>query len=148
MAKIIKNIRHFGIAITDIQKSLHFYCDLLGFKIIRQMNENGKYIDNMLKLQNVKVTTIKLGIDDDNTLVELLKFESHEELSNLSKIYSIGASHLALTVSDLENLYMSLIESGIEFNAPPQLSPDGLVKVTFCKDPDGTPIELVEELKQ
>ena len=27
---------------------------------------------------------------------------------------------------------------------PPQKSPDGLVKVTFCNDPDGTPVELVE----
>ena len=41
---------------------------------------------------------------------------------------------------------MDLSEKNIKFNAPPQKSPDGLVKVTFCKDPDGTPIELVEML--
>ena len=37
-------------------------------------------------------------------------------------------------------------QSGIKFNAPPQLSPDGYAKVTFCFDPDGTPVELVQVL--
>ena len=40
----------------------------------------------------------------------------------------------------------SLTEEGIEFNYPPQTSPDGKVKVAFCRDPDGTLIEMVEEL--
>ena len=44
------------------------------------------------------------------------------------------------------SVYSELSKKNIEFNTPPQKSPDGLVKVTFCKDPDGTPIELVEML--
>ena len=43
--------------------------------------------------------------------------------------------------------YNRLVEAGVYFNSPPQLSPDGFAKVTFCKDPDGSLIELVEELR-
>mgnify|MGYP000114723570 CR=1 FL=1 len=43
-------------------------------------------------------------------------------------------------------IYQKLTESGVKFNAPPQLSPDGYAKVTFCLDPDNTPVELVQVL--
>ena len=36
---------------------------------------------------------------------------------------------------------------GIEFNAPPQDSPDGYAKVTFCRGPENLLIELVEQIK-
>ena len=59
---------------------------------------------------------------------------------------AIGPTHVAFTVSDLDQLFARLTEQSVRFNAPPQLAPDGKAKVTFCFDPDGTPIELVEEL--
>ena len=72
-----------------------------------------------------------------------LDFKSHND-NEIRNFYTIGASHVALTVDNLEDLYKHLSENNVKFNAPPQKSADGLVKVTFCNDPDGTPIELVE----
>jgi hypothetical protein len=42
--------------------------------------------------------------------------------------------------------YNRLKDEGVSFNSPPQLSPDGYAKVTFCRAPEGTFIELVEVL--
>jgi len=128
-----------------MENSLKFYRDQLGLKIIKDMDEQGNYLDNMLSLNNVHVRTVKLSANENTTLVELLQFESHND-NEIRNFYTIGASHVAFTVDNLEKLYMDLSEKNIKFNAPPQKSPDGLVKVTFCKDPDGTPIELVEML--
>ena len=107
------------------------------------MNEQGVYVNNMLSLDNVQVRTVKLSADVGNTLIELLDFKSHND-NEVRNFYTIGASHIALTVDNLEDLYNYLSENNVKFNAPPQKSPDGLVKVTFCNDPDGTPIELVQ----
>ena len=88
-------------------------------------------------------------IDPNNNILELLYFNSHPELSDTNKLRrltEIGCSHFALTVNDLDTLYSTLKEQGIEFNHPPQVSDDGNVKVAFCRDPDGTFIEMVEEL--
>jgi len=142
---LIKEIRHIGIVVNNMENSLKFYRDLLGLKIIRDMDEHGNYIDNMLSLDNVQVRTVKLSADIGNTLIELLDFKSHTD-DEIRNFYTIGASHVALTVDNLEDLYKHLTKNNVKFNAPPQKSPDGLVKVTFCKDPDGTPIELVEML--
>ena len=45
---------------------------------------------------------------------------------------------------NLQKTYEYLLKNGVKFNAPPQLPPGGNAKVTFCEDPDGTPIELVQ----
>ncbi len=126
-----------------MENSLKFYRDLLGLKIIKDMDEQGVYIDNMLSLDNVQVRTIKMSADIGNTLIELLDFKSHID-DEIRNFYTTGVSHVALTVDNLDDLYKNLSANNISFNAPPQESPDGLVKVTFCNDPDGTPIELVE----
>ncbi len=140
---MIKEVRHVGIVVNNMENSLKFYRDLLGLKVIKDMDEQGVYIDNMLSLDNVQVKTVKLSADTGNTLIELLDFKSHND-NEVRNFYTIGASHIALTVDNLEDLYKHLSANNIKFNAPPQKSPDGIVKVTFCNDPDGTPIELVE----
>ena len=142
---MIKEVRHIGIVVKNIENSLKFYRDLLGLKIVRDMNEHGNHLDNMLSLDNVEVRTVKLSVNENITLIELLEFKSHND-NEVRNFYTIGASHVAFTVQDIEKLYQDLSKKNIKFNAPPQKSPDGLVKVTFCKDPDGTPIELVEIL--
>jgi catechol 2,3-dioxygenase-like lactoylglutathione lyase family enzyme len=142
---LIKEVRHVGIVVKNMESSLKFYRDLLGLKIVRDMAEHGNHLDNMLSLDEVQVRTVKLSANDNITLIELLEFKSHND-NEVRNFYTIGASHVAFTVQDIEKLYENLSEKNIKFNAPPQKSPDGLVKVTFCKDPDGTPIELVEIL--
>ena len=142
---MIKDVRHFGIVVTNMKRSLEFYKDFLGLKIERELHESGKFLDNMLKMENVNVHTVKMSVSGGTTLVELLEFESHpKSLSNNNAISNIGASHLAFTVDNLNDIYTKLKSVGVEFNAPPQNSSDGYAKVTFCHDPDGTPIELVE----
>lgn len=144
MTKAVKETRHIGIAVTNMKKSLHFYRDLLGLEIVREMDESGEYIDNMLSINNVNVKTVKMSANNGVTLIELLEFKSHPKENQQREIYDIGASHVAFTVENLNEMYEYLLNLGVKFNAPPQTSPDKFVKVTFCKDPDGTPIELVE----
>ena len=138
-------IRHFGIVVRDMERSLQFYRDLLGLTVRRSMNESGDYIDNMLALDNVRVMTVKMASESDAAQVELLEFDSPRCRPGPEReIYAIGPSHVAFTVEDLEEVRRRLAEAGVPFHAPPQESPDGYAKVTFCKDPDGTPVELVE----
>jgi len=142
----MKNIRHFGIVVTDIEKSLEFYRDTLGFKIKIDALEEGKFIDAILGLKGVKVRTVKMAADDGN-LIELLWYQSHKgkKIEN-KEIFDIGASHPAFTVENLDDEYKRLKEKGVKFIFSPQISPNGKAKVAFCYDPDGVPIELVEEL--
>ena len=142
---MIKGIRHTGIVVVDLKTSLHFYRDLLGFQIVKQMKESGDFIDNILSLKNVTITTVKMAAPDGQ-MIELLHYHSHPRIQNLREICDIGITHTAFTVEDLNSEYDRLKGEGVRFNAPPQRSPDGYAKVTFCRAPEGTLIELVEVL--
>ena len=139
------NIRHTGIVVSNIEKSICFY-EKLGFKIQKDMMESGDYIDNFSDLKDVQVRTVKMSLENGD-MIELLWYKTHPEKPDMTrKITQIGCSHFALTVSDLNHVYENMREDGVVFNSAPQYSPDGYAKVTFCKDPDGSLVELVEVL--
>ena len=140
---MIKDVRHIGIVVNDMDVSLKFYKDLLGLKIKSLAEEEGEFLDNMLAHKNVKNKVAKLYAGNGNALVELIDSKSFANKKNRN-FFTIGASHFAFTVDNLQETYEYLLENGVKFTAPPQLTPDGYAKVTFCEDPDGTPIELVE----
>ena len=142
---MIKNIRHIGIVVDDLEKSLHFYVDILGFKVDKEMVESSPYLDNILALKRAKVTTVKLCAPG-NQMIELLYFHSHPKNTKAHSLIDIGLAHIALTVDDIENAYNTMKKAGIIFTSSPQTSPDGYAKVTFCQAPEGTYIELVEVL--
>lgn len=143
---MITDIRHTGIVVSDLERSLRFYVDLLGFTIKKRMDESGSYLENALALKGVKVTTAKLTAPNGG-MIELLHFHTRtNEPRKPQGPSDLGTTHVALTVADLDSAYEKLSKAGVIFNCPPQNSPDGYAKLTFCKDPDGTLLELVQIL--
>ncbi|MFA5117978.1 MAG: VOC family protein [Candidatus Omnitrophota bacterium] len=144
----MKALRHTGIVVKDLEKMLRFYRDLLGFKVIEKKNESSRYIDTILKLKKVMVTTVKMAADD-GSLIELLCFDSHPRSISIKKyLCNTGFSHIAFTVNDIEAEYGKLRKRGIKFNSLPQVSPDGYAKVVFFCDPERNFIEIVEEMNK
>ncbi len=139
----MKAIRHAGIVVSDLERSVHFYGELLGLKIAKRLDEPGGYIDKVYGLRDSRLTTVKMAADNGN-LIELLYFHSHPGQGAERKLYGIGLSHIAFTVDDIEKEYKRLLEKGVDFISSPELSPDGYAKIAFCRDPNGVFIELVE----
>lgn len=142
----MKAIRHTGIVVNDLERAMFFYRDMLGLKVVKQIDECGVYLEMITGLKGVKITTVKMSADDGN-LIELLKFYSHPCDSQDRNINTLGISHVAFTVDNVEAEYLRLLNQGILFVSAPQISPNGYAKVAFCRDPDGTFIELVEVLQ-
>ena len=144
---MITKIRHAGLVVADLESALRFWCDILGFRISKKMEESGPHMDAMLGLKDVRVTTVKLAAPDGN-LIELLHFHSHPDRPTWQGTpHSTGFTHIALAVEDLDVTCQRLTEAGVIFNAPPQLSPDGYAKVTYGKGPEGVLLELVEVVR-
>ena len=141
-------LRHIGLVVSDIARSKAFYEKHFGFAVKTEALETGECLDNCLSISGVRVKTAKMK-DSLGNILELLQFVSHPMPSEENLRYplnKIGCTHFALTVKDISLLYDNLIAEGVLFTYPPQISSDGQVKLAFCRDPDGTFIELVEEL--
>jgi len=146
---MITQVRHIGIVVEKLDNALEFYRDALGFKVVRVMEENGPFIEKILGLQDVNVTTVKMSAPDGN-LIELLCFKNFKDRTEgeaeRKYIFNRGISHIALTVSDLELDYQRIKSRGARFISPPQTNAEGTAKVAFCEDPLGNILELVEVL--
>jgi catechol 2,3-dioxygenase-like lactoylglutathione lyase family enzyme len=144
---MITHIRHTGIVVENLKAGLEFYQDVLGFKTVKTMEENGPFIETVLGLKRVDLTTVKMCAPDGN-MIELLCFKTHPDNSKAStrKLYERGISHIALTVDDLDADYERIQNAGAAFISPPQTNPEGTAKVAFCGDPHGNILELVQTL--
>jgi len=139
-------IRHTGIVSKNLKKSIYFWVNLIGFRIVKTLNEEGDLIDKIIGYKNAKVKTIKLE-DNFKNLIEILFFlNSPKLLKTKIKPYSLGYTHISLTVKNINYLYKNLKKKKIIFNSAPKISADGKVIMTYCKTPEGAYLELVEEL--
>jgi len=144
---VITQIRHTGLVVADLAAAVSFWQDLLGFTVARQMEESGPHIDAMMGMRDARITTVKLNAPEGG-MIELLHFHSHpDQPAWTGTPYSTGFTHVAMTVRDLAATCEALHAAGCSFFAAPQLSPDGMVKVTYCKGPEGILLELVEVLQ-
>ena len=139
---MINKIRHTGIVVENLEDSLDFYVNKLGFSVSKRMDEQGNFIGKILGLENVLVTTVKMLLGEQ--MVELLDFVSHKTTPKKYTINCIGPTHLAFSVADLDQVFEEFSNSGIDFISEPSMSPDGFAKVAFCRAPEGTFIELVQ----
>ena len=144
---MMASLRHIGITVCNMQRSLKFYQDLLDFDIISDEIEQGDYIDNFSNLSNVVVRVVKMR-DTNKNMIELLEYHSHSLNSNESskKINIPRISHVAFTVTKLNDLYHLWTSKGIRFLCNPQGPDGGDAIAAFCRDPDGNLLELVEQL--
>ena len=143
----VTDIRHFGIVVRDMERSLAFYRDLLGMEVRKRKEEKGLYLDTLLGVKKGEILTVKLSSGAGSSLLELIEFTSPRDPEpRRVEVNSIGPTHVALTTGDLGRLSAALKKHGIRFLSEPITSPDGKVRLVFCRDPDGNLVELVEEL--
>ena len=117
---------HTMIRISNIQESLKFFCDGLGLKETKRMqNEKGRY------------TLIFLAAPNDNDAeIELTYNWDGDNLGEGSRNFG----HLAYRVKNIYGICQRLMDMGYTINRPPR---DG--HMAFVKSPDKISIEILQE---
>jgi len=142
----IKNIRHTGIVVSDMEKSLKFYRDLMGLKPVIDFTEKGEFINTISNGKGIDLRMVKL-IAEDGGMIELLHYASHPQPDRgENKLWETGPAHVAFTVDDVDKIYANWTAKGVKCNSEPVISPDGKAKLFFSQDPDGTFLEIVQML--
>ena len=116
---------HTMVRITDVDQSLHFYCNLLGLKELRRYeNETGKFTLIFLAPEGQEEAQLELTYNWDS-----------------DEVYSGGRNfgHLAYKVDNIYHACQKLMDGGVTINRPPR---DG--HMAFVRSPDGISIELLQ----
>ena len=140
----IKRVNHTGISVTDMERSLSFYRDLLELEVIFDSD-----VDDVAPLNAVvgmdkargRVVWLRAG----DTMIELWQWD-HPAGRPLPEDYrpaDKGVTHYALEVDDVDDLYQRITDAGYPANSEPLDL--GLHKTTYVRGPDGEIIEILED---
>ena len=142
-------LRHIGIVVSSLDRALTIYKEYLGCEVVSSYKGlSGDYQDKLVGLKNVKMNVIILKTYDNNR-IELLEYLSHPgRKRNPVLSNDIGASHFAISVKNIDDLYKLKDNYDVEFISEPLLSKDGYVKVAYAILMDECIVELVQVLNQ
>ena len=121
---------HTMLRVGDLDKSIAFYTDILGMKVLRQKDYPGGRFTN---------TFVGYGDEKDNTVLELTYNWDTSE-------YDLGEGygHIALGVDDIYGTCDRIKAQGGKVSREPGPMKHGTTVIAFIEDPDGYKIELIQ----
>lgn len=140
----ITRVNHTGISVSDMDKSLTFYRDLLELEVIfdSDVPENER-LSSVVGMANAKGRVVWLRAGD--TMIELWQWDNPvgRPLASDYNPSDKGVTHFALQTDNVDDLYRKVTEAGYHANITPQDL--GLHKTTYIKGPDDEIIEILED---
>jgi catechol 2,3-dioxygenase-like lactoylglutathione lyase family enzyme len=144
----VVGIDHFSITVADLDRSLAFWRDLLGFEEITDFEEDreGPHLDEIVGIANVVIDSTY--VKAPGITVELMKYVSPEGAEIRPRTCDPGCTHIAFACSNLEALFNRVRNAGYTTRADRVVevpSGDwGGTKSFYCLDPDGVTVEFLE----
>ena len=123
-------VLHTMLRVGDLTRSLGFYCDVLGMRLLRRKD----YPDGRFTL-----AFVGYGDEDAHTVIELT-----HNWDTTSYELGTGFGHVALGVDDIYGACTSLRAKGARIVREPGPMKHGGSEIAFIEDPNGYRIELIE----
>lgn len=120
---------HIMLRIRDPERSLKFYIDGLGMKLLGRFD-----------VEERRVTAFFVGYEVGATAVELGYYWGTHEVPS----HGTGYRYMAIGVPDLEACVSRVESLGAEVTIRPTILVDGMPRAAFVKDPDGYSVELFQ----
>ena len=146
-------LHHVGIAVKDMEQSVHFYRDVLGLAVFQDETISGPDVDAGLQAQDARVRMV-LVMDEAGNMVELLGWQNPpatERPPEHMRFTSTGLVEVAFMVNDLEEVERRLKASGYSFRNPvwrfgSELESYGGAEawIRYVEDPNGVQVELMQ----
>ena len=147
MISSVNILDHVSVTVSDMERSLAFYCDLLGLKEIERHRLEGETISKMAGKPGVIMDIVRLEAPETpGVMLDLQQYVAPKGKACEAQLGDVAHSHLCFGVPDVWDAYRDLKAKGVQFVSEP-VSFDlewGIVYVVFFKDPDGFILELMQ----
>jgi len=139
---------HTGITVSNLERSLVFWRDVLGFEFSHRAHQTGEMAE---EITGVKGAELKLAVvkAPDGHKIELLEYltppdrKQHVDL----RPCDVGSVHVALSVDNLDAVLQKIAASGWKAAGKPQTlksGPNAGKRVIYVRDLDSTTIEFMQ----
>jgi lactoylglutathione lyase len=124
-------IRHLALEVADLEKSIQFYQNVFGMKVLRTRRN---------PIRNDLAAYLGYHDEQDDVSIELYQFLHQSPALDVNRGF-----HFALAVENIEAVHERAVKAGaLSKTAPQNNRPNSINKFAFILDPDGHEIELTE----
>jgi catechol 2,3-dioxygenase-like lactoylglutathione lyase family enzyme len=139
---------HTGITVSNLDRSLAFWRDVLGFELSHTAHQTGELAREITGVpgSEIKLAVLKAPGGHKVELLEYLGPPDRKKNVNLRPC-DVGSVHVALLVDDLNAVLNTIAAAGWKAAGKPQTlksGPNAGKRVVYVRDPDGTTIEFMQ----
>lgn len=150
---MIRAVDHINIVVRDVERSVRFYTEMLGFTRTKDAWLEGEWIDRIVGLSGVRARAVFIVAPAGEPRIELLQYERPAGLDRPenARANTLGLRHIALRVDDIAGMVTKLRAAGVTVFSEPVRVPPGVVRhdagektLVYFLDPDGVILELAD----
>jgi catechol 2,3-dioxygenase-like lactoylglutathione lyase family enzyme len=138
---------HTGITVSNLERSLAFWRDLLGFELSHRAQQKGELAEQITGVPGAEISLAVLKTPTGHK-IELLEYLAPADRQHLRpRPCDVGSAHVALTVDNMDAVLDAIAPFGWKTAGEPQTlqsGPNAGKRVVYVRDPDGTNIELMQ----
>jgi glyoxylase I family protein len=141
----IQRLSHIGICVAELDRSVRFYRDVLGFVELSRLQVKGPEAARLLDIEGGELQAVYL--ERDGTRIELLYYPvvGHQGTEQPQPMNRLGFTHLSLRIADLDALLTAIESAGGHRLSHTRVDNESWgTHAMFVTDPDGLRIELLQ----
>jgi catechol 2,3-dioxygenase-like lactoylglutathione lyase family enzyme len=136
-------VNHVGLTVTDLERSIAFYRDVVGLDIqVQHFRTGGEWFDTLTGNSGAVLDGAMLG--DDSFCLQLLQYEQGGEPEPVTGHNRVGNLHLSINVADVVAKRQEILATGAHDPTPLVDLPVPGASSFYVHDPDGVPVEFMQ----
>lgn len=142
---MIKDIHHTSFTVSNMERSIEFYRDILGLELkwdssAAGVKFKGEAADRVTNCPGTELRIVFLSAG--NSRIELVEYTPAGKQQVDNKASDTGSAHVCFQTDDIEELYRKLLAINARLHCAPQQLDNA--KVMYFRDPDGIILEAAQ----
>jgi catechol 2,3-dioxygenase-like lactoylglutathione lyase family enzyme len=149
-APLIASIDSIAIPVSDMDRAVTFYTQVLTFRVIADREVAGDTYEHLFSVFGLRLRLVRLELGEEH--LELMQFLAPRgrTLAEPMRSNDLTFQHVAIIVSDMQAAYARLRSFNVEHaSSGPQVLPRsnpnaGGIAAFYFRDPDGNHLEILQ----
>lgn len=145
----VTKVEAIGITVKEMDRSLKFYTEVIGFKKISDNEYKGAEFEKLEGVFGLNTRVVRLQLGDE--FIELTDYltTGGRSIPEDAKSNDLSFQHIAIVVSDMDKAFEQVKKHNVEFvSTSPQTLPKSIpaadgIKAFYFHDPDNHNLELI-----
>jgi catechol 2,3-dioxygenase-like lactoylglutathione lyase family enzyme len=146
MSAFSLSANHVGLTASNLERSIAFYRDLLGFHVAYERGEvTAEYMPRLVGIPGARLKIA--GLDIPGLHLDLIEYLEPKGAARAGSTSDVGNIHIGFTVDDLLAAHAQLSSAGVRFKSDPvspTVGPNQGGWAVYFEDPDGATLEMIQ----